>query len=460
MALGLDIRWDPLDAPGIDDAAEAATWAKLRIAAPANGASESVLTQVYAVHERSVRDEVFGTVLPLAEWVVRSWSHIIEARRADPGSLAPADDRYEWDRVHRWRYAGEGVAVPDLCISRLDDDLANVTWAADSDSPETRFERIRFLTRGALRLSVEDLRTCLADFVDSVIRRLLATAPDHDRTHEVRNAWNLVRRPDAPQHGAQALAARLGLLWWDLAEEEQNRIQLLAGRPLDPVSLELLNSVRLGESGMALRFGDAMWRRCEDAPVLPKKWRELRLAIDAERAGIPRTSEPWFKGWESARIYRRLTKRSAKHRLRSSDALPWQDAPQSKALPGGADSVVAWSASRTPVRSSAREETSGAGRMRRKFGNARDLYFLAFGARTDQDYASVVSPRVAGSTSVANAFATELLAPMEAVKSRLARSREVDLFTIAEIASDLDAPFTCVLHQVANHRLAVVRDAA
>ena len=98
--------------------------------------------------------------------------------------------------------------------------------------------------------------------------------------------------------------------------------------------------------------------------------------------------------------------------------------------------------------------------MRRKFGNARDLYFLAFGARTDQDYASVVSPRVAGSTSVANAFATELLAPMEAVKSRLARSREVDLFTIAEIASDLDAPFTCVLHQVANHRLAVVRDAA
>jgi len=460
MAHCLDIRWDPLGAPGVDDPAEAATWARIRISARPASEAETVLTQVYARLERSVRDEVFGTVLPLAEWVVRSWSHLVVARRARPGPLASGDDRYGWDRVHRWRFAGEGVAIPDLCFSRLDDAVANVAWSADWDSPSSRFERVRFLNRGSLRLPLSELQDCLAEFVDGVIRRLMAAAPNHERTMGLREDWNLVRSPDMPQHAAQTLAARLGLLWWDMEETERKRILELSGLMLNPVSSDLLDSARLEESGEALKFGDAMWNRCVGTPDLPKKWRDLRKAIEDEGVEVPITAEPWSRGWECARVYRRVRKLSEKIPLHMEDPLPWVEAPRVRALPGSADSVIAWRASHAPVRSCVRARQSSSGKLRHRFGLARDLYFVAFGARSDEDFARVVSPRVVGSTSIPNAFAAELLAPLEAVKHHLGGANEVDLFTVSEIASKLNAPPMCVRHQVENHKLAMIQDAA
>ena len=90
---------------------------------------------------------------------------------------------------------------------------------------------------------------------------------------------------------------------------------------------------------------------------------------------------------------------------------------------------------------------------------ARDLYFFAFGGPVEEPFARVVSRRVAGSSSIANAFAAELLAPIEAVKELVGTRRSMDTFELGEVAASLQAPTSCVRHQVENHRLASVLDA-
>jgi Zn-dependent peptidase ImmA (M78 family) len=71
----------------------------------------------------------------------------------------------------------------------------------------------------------------------------------------------------------------------------------------------------------------------------------------------------------------------------------------------------------------------------------------------------VVSSRIAGSGSVANAFAAEMLAPRDLVKEHLKGVREVDSFAISEIAARFGAPAKCVRHQIENYDLAAISDA-
>ena len=84
MAARLKIDWQPLEAPGVDDQAEAATWADTRIGISLDSGGAVSLTRVLDRHAKSVRDSVFGTVLPLAEWIAASWPHIFHARRSPP----------------------------------------------------------------------------------------------------------------------------------------------------------------------------------------------------------------------------------------------------------------------------------------------------------------------------------------------------------------------------------------
>lgn len=102
MAGRLILEWTPIDAPAIEDPAIAATWASLSVRV-VDKDSESCLTRVLDRHAKTVRNEVYGTLLPLAEWLARCWHGLFSARRAEPVPGEPRRVRSAWARTHRWR---------------------------------------------------------------------------------------------------------------------------------------------------------------------------------------------------------------------------------------------------------------------------------------------------------------------------------------------------------------------
>jgi hypothetical protein len=67
---------------------------------------------------------------------------------------------------------------------------------------------------------------------------------------------------------------------------------------------------------------------------------------------------------------------------------------------------------------------------------------------------------VSGSASTANAFAAEWLAPVERVRVELAGRSCIGLDDLMDIARSINAPPSCIRHQVQNHQLAYVDPAA
>jgi hypothetical protein len=269
--------------------------------------------------------------------------------------------------VHRWRYAGEGTALPDVTFARLDDHAVDVRWTPDRDPAAAPFERVKFLSQGDLRIGIAELEGALAAFVEGVINRLRAEAPDHARTREMIEAWALVRNGASHDFHAQVIAARLGVFWWDMDEAARRVVGELAARPLDPVGTELLEGSRLEDAMSSLRFGRGVWNRCEEAPEPPRKWRTLREAIRAETPSLPAAAPPWTRGWESARAFRRASRISMRTPIRLDGVLPWVMVTSPRSLPGGAESVLAWRAERAPVRVGPRFDSTPLGRLHSRF---------------------------------------------------------------------------------------------
>ncbi len=453
----MKFEWDPLDAPGVTDEADAATWASLTMTLDEAQSVPLCLTSALDGRSKTIRRSVYGNLLPLAEWLVRSWSHLFRSRRVPAGTPAQTQDLYRWERTHCLRFVGDGMALPDLTFIPDDAGTMRLVWNADPDPDLSEFSSIRFLGEGAVRVDVAAVERSCASFVDSVLRRLSALAPGHHLTVDLARRWELVTNPRASDHLAERLSALAGDLWDELDPQRRTLFQRLAEDGADVVTACLLH---LSDGTDLSEWEDRsrrVWRYCVSTakPVAPE-WGDLRGRIRS----IPSTSEagdpPWTLGWEAARRYREAMgmDEDARPEVRTTDSglgTEQVDLP----LPSN-ETLIAWHAGRTPIR--ARSESPGPSPRREMFLNARDLYPLLFESDPGQDFATVISYRVAGVTSVANAFAAELLAPVKLLKRKLSSISSIDTNGIGDLASEIDAPFGCVLHQIDNHGLASIAD--
>lgn len=440
MATRLIIDWTPLDGAGLADAAEAVTWARIRIAV-VDGDRRWVLTRAEDIAARTMRDDVVDTVLPLAEWLVRSWEYLFSLH-------APCrDSEAAWtqERTHRLRFAADGGPMPDLCLSRESSRTMLLQWREDG-SDETS-QRVRFVGQGAVRVDKATLREDLRDFVEGVLGRLSALVPEHPRTVELRALWDASHN-DAIGRAALRLAAAEGRWWWDQPPAERARWQALAHTGLGPFVEAAWAGESPSDEHAAQRHAEQLAAAAGQTGPALERWRGLRAKLaDLDRQhnlGVP----VWELGWARAALLRAalaggavdlpgLCAELGHHHGSLDDA----DARRVR---------VGWLPDRRPafgLPCDAAPET-----LRFQAGWA--LYVALFLGSTTRSSAAVIHRDIrVGVHSEARAFATELVAPLASVREWVGDAYE-DEQSLERAARALGAPLGCVYHQVHN-RLAL-----
>jgi len=406
-----------------------------------------VLTRATDRVARLNRDEVYGPLMPLVEWIARSWNHIAGPR----STVGSRPVSYSWMRTHCLRFVGEGTALPHACFHPYGDDHIKLVWSADDE--EQPYERIAFTTSGSLVLSKAVVLDELDRLVQSVLARLREMAPSDWRTIRLDKAWDLSRNRQHVDHAAERLGARAGLLWADLVDDTRVTLREVAAGTLDPVTGELLvfyDDRRLEE---VLVEGQALWETCRSSGRASADWKRIRKAL-AEHGTGPVPFLPWERGWQFAHVVRNTL--GWPHDKASLDDLDEHldvsfVTPTWEAAPG--DSLIAWDAGHAPIRARAQGSFRSA---RERFLIARDLYPVLFEGDTGQGHARVLFEGSSGANPVANAFAAELLAPVALLGRRVAGRTTISGDALEEIAEEIGATVGCVRHQIENHGLAKI----
>lgn len=244
------------------------------------------------------------------------------------------------------------------------------------------------------------------------------------------------------------------MLWWDSEPPQRQELQALAAHGLDPVSEAFLGIAEPDEVQVWTQLGADLWARCNAETEAPAGWLALREALRASEEAL--RSTPWTRGWSAARAFRSAMKwneAEAPPDLEPAIGFSLDAARVEDRLRGSDDSLVAWGPGRRPVRARGVARRSEA---RERFLFARDLYPLLFEAEPARAHARYLSSGDAGTNPIANAFAAEVIAPVEAVREALGKQVWLDDDQLAALARRLRAPTGCVRHQIRNHRLARV----
>ena len=273
----LEFETDWVDAEGINGPELSATWASLQIRA-----GDSVITRVLDTRAETVRDFVYVPLYPLAEWLVTNWwflTHEFENRNKK-GDL-------DFHRRHGLGPNREGYAFPDLEV------VSSGAWTRigwrSGPSPWTKVE---FLGWGETRIESREFREVCADFVDLVIRRLVARGIEDTFLQE---EWTAIQSADEEEIRFCETAAGLGWDPYDLDEDGRDLVLLLAEK-LGDVLDEAIPA--LDESNLA-QDCSAIASALSEAKALPlERLRSLREKVrcNVEAAGV----SPWETGYQWA----------------------------------------------------------------------------------------------------------------------------------------------------------------
>src|SRR5437868_6057133 len=159
--LKLEIEW--LDAPGVRDPALACSWS--RFAVLADGSAVSQCSDEKGAD--AVRTSIYGSLLPLAEWALTYWYHLLDGRREAPNY--PSLQR-SWRRRHAWRAGRDGQVFPNLVTHRQG---SEVTFAWHRDEKAMLGTPVRFLQEGELRLTRAHAESVLSEQLMVVLSRRL-----------------------------------------------------------------------------------------------------------------------------------------------------------------------------------------------------------------------------------------------------------------------------------------------
>src|SRR4051794_5908227 len=111
------VEWH--DAPGVKDAVLAKTWARLEIHLLDHQSNSIYLTRCIRTRSNSVQRGVYGSIFPLAEWVVENWWFLLfEPIRVANYHGGRGIDRNvklrQWAQRHNLMAARERGSLPDL----------------------------------------------------------------------------------------------------------------------------------------------------------------------------------------------------------------------------------------------------------------------------------------------------------------------------------------------------------
>ena len=440
-----EIEW--VDAPGVRDQVLAATWARLALTV-----QDHCVTELLDLRSSSRRTGVYGSVFPLAEWIVENWwnllhepspvSPVVSARAAMTG-MRPFLQR------HGLLAARDGAALPDLSFWR---DGPEILLHWDADPPSPRESRVRFVGQGHVRLPRESVQAGLTSLVSQVLGRLDALELNDEDSLRLRAAWSAIGASTADEPETCRRLAVLGLNPYDPDEATDELVDLVerVGTVLPSVLADdLLEGSRPAELLTDLAWVEAGTRSLGAAAVIPR--------FPALGSAAPGTAH--HAGYLMARQARSdllgLDARSPVGDLAAAlvDRLAWSpqvEVEQPKDIRTRLDGIVGFSRKTSrPLCIVPSSRTEAATRFRL----ARAAYLVLSGD-------AVAGPRLLSAAATrpqraSRAFAAELLVPAAALADRMEGA--VSEALVEEVAEEFRVSPLVVKHQIENHRLGTIK---
>ncbi len=440
--MNLRIRTEWQDGTGVTDAAEASAWARIEI--QVNGVTVSELADE---RQGSVNEGFYGSALPLAEWMVEAWPRLIHERRIEvPSSPAWA----EWSGFHYLRAARQGGAMPDLRIVRQGNEAFRVRLVPDTSALLPGIS-VRFFRDVDTDLDANAVESEFGRFVDAVIERVRKV--DSRRVDRLCKRWLQVRTGD----DRWAAIGRLGMDDELLSDKDHANIANAVGEKNGSLLIDLAEASGAEKISDRLANARALLAGMSEGSPRTDRWTKLgQLVFD-------RRPRPWLTGWAAAESFREALSLTADHT--PGKKLPawleehcgWSRESQITDLVSrddGIETVHILRAGRMPI-----VATRAQSQKSRHFRLARTLYYFLYSRHGIIESAVADSAmHLTGERSEANAFAAELLAPAELLRSMMPPHGAWDHDLVEDAAKRIEVSPRLVEHQILNRNLGVLAE--
>jgi len=429
-----------LDAPGVRDPVLSRTWARLSVeidGAPA--------TQLVDTRSDATRNAIYGTVFPLARWLVENWCFLLYeppcASLPDRGRALTGAKQHPWAHRHSLLTARDGGSLPDLLIFG-DESEVEFRWYPDNVE-DLGGRPVRFVGLGSARVDVQRVRGAFSEFVEAVARR---TEDLHnDEVDRFRDAWEDLKRAEHESPDECRWAAQLGLDWADSEEYPDELIEAIR-QALDTIDASIREDLLRAASPASLQ-ADASW--LASAAEVVSKHRTRRPVI-VPQLGQPKESEAHRFGYAYASRLREalgLGRKPIGEFGDVFDRLGWNNTV-TETLPGASkrlDSLSGPGPGSSPV-----IVTRPMPSNQRRFHFARNVFHWL--VVPDKSSLGLMTRAHSWRQRASRAFAAELLVPSTDLATRVTEDA-VSMDEVTELAEYYSVSDMVVLWQLENHKI-------
>ena len=426
----VSFAFDWVDAAPSPDMAMGQTMAQLSI--QVNG---ETVTSVRDHGSDARRDHIVVPLLSVAEWVVGNWCHIwyeipdTTTTRQKPG----------FEQRHNLAFAGDGFLFPKLTMAPSVDGMEQLRWTPW----QPQHARIEFVAAGQDCVACNQLQTELERIVEAVLERLRSFGHRQDTVVSdlLQDPWEAIKALDPDEREFCRAAALLGVDPFAVHQEEADEITTFWERTGAAIREDMLASLdetetTLPEAAMWLDDTGKMLER-EDAGS-GNEW-------EAIRHGLPmvQRAKPWEQGYMLARSLRRALDCGDGRFDFASSGQPAVTCRETAMPSSRMEGLVAAGTPACAITKRRREETAKRFLLARALGDYMGRSEAGLGILTSMDTVRQGQSR---------AFAAELLAPAESLRTRLAdRGAAEDV--IRDLGQEFDVSTWVIEHQISNHGL-------
>lgn len=431
-ALNVVIEWH--DAPGVTTPELAATWARYEV-----WVAGRCVTHVEESDGKILRRSVYGSLYPLAEWIVSNWwilrSHIrpsaVDTRYWTWSNV----ENYPWLAQHNFRGAGDGMAWPNLTLV-AEGALTQLAWTSDVDYAS---RPIRFVSNGVVSSQTGSVLEGLAQLVDHVLERL---SEERLQKTGLAEEWEAIGHTSDDEREFCEAVARLGLDPYSVSEQTSEAVISAASSLPPEVVDDFLDSVDTEMLSEAARWTR---RAVAAASKASAKATESVLSISGVVSSDVIGSDayfekPWLTGYEMARLVRgELSVRESEQ----FDPSAWVGVSDLRGPASGVQGVAAVDQGRCGLALGYPYPGAAAARFRQARALGRVL------ARPHQTN-FVLSLARGHDEKLAGAFAAELLAPADGIRGALSAIGKSDDAALEVVARHYHVSPLLVKYQYDN----------
>lgn len=453
MSDPFEVQFEWLDGTGIRDEALARTFARLEIRI-----GETTVTRAFDRHRQTVTNATCVSLLPLAAWAADAlWVACCEsprAREVRSARNARGERERAWARRHGWLPSREGMALPEVIFSRVDDAKVRVDWIKEPDTFAPM--PLMFLKSGRAVVARDAVMGELLRLLEATVAQCegITTAP----VAALRSRWELLSSACAQERLVCERAARIGLDAYDPEEVDDELAELLGGQVSVGEAtlgdlLDVVEEPRIDRLSEQLAKLDDLVAEARDSTGRGAPPPALSTARRMSRVT---TGLPHERGYARARALRSglLDLQGAVvgeglDEMIQESLLP-REAVRESNEPFLFHGIQAFAAAAQEVPLVVIRQRS---RAPQRFERARALHALI-----TSDAPRLVTAAFDADQQASRAFAAELLVPAEHLRSRLT-SRYVDAEDLNELAREYIVDPQVIRHQIENHEIAELVDA-